>query len=179
MDAAAAQGYIDPDRVGLYGLSMGGVGVLRIVADTGRFKAAASLNGIADFASGYSAVATLPAVTGRTTEHGSAGFYESPFFPLYMGGKTPWRDPQGYVEASPYFAVDRIATPLLLIHSELDQADVGQYRQMFEALSRLRKEAVYIEYRGEGHGLSSPANIRHKLRTLADWYDKHLKPAAD
>ena len=170
VDAAVEAGYTDPERVGLYGISYGGIAALRAVV---------SSNGAANVLSHYGTWSVIDAVAGRSTQAGVVAHYESPFTPVYMGGAKPWEDPAGYIAASPFFGVDRIATPVMLIHSDLDQADVGQYRQMFEALSRLRKEAVYIEYRGEGHGLSSPANIRHKLRTLADWYDRHLKPAAD
>ena len=122
----------------------------------------------------------ISAVTGRSTEAGTTAHFETAAMsaPLFMSGATPWGDPDAYVETSPFFSADKITTPLMLIHGELDQAGTDSYRQMFEAMNRLRKEAVYIEYRGEGHSLASPANIRHQFHAIADWLDQHVRGEA-
>ena len=176
VDAAVAEGYVDPERMGLYGLSAGGIGSLRIITETNAFKAVVSKVGMANFASTYAGWSMISAVTGRATKAGTTAHFETAASnsTVFMAGATPWNDPDAYVEASPFFSADKITTPLMLIHSELDQAGTDSYRQMFEAMNRLRKEAVYIEYRGEGHSLASPANIRHQFNAMAAWFNEHL-----
>jgi len=49
---------------------------------------------------------------------------------------------------------------VLLVHSDWDYIDMAQYDEMFGALYRAGKEARYVRYWGEGHGPSSPANLR-------------------
>ena len=175
VDAAVRQGYADPDRVGLYGLSLGGMGSLWMLTQTDRFKAAVSSHGAANFTRMYGTVSLLDSVTGAMASYGEMGFFEVPADELYLGGARPWEDPQRYVNASPFFSVDKIVTPVMLVHSDLDGHDAGEYRQMFSALRRLRKDATYVEYRGEGHSPASPANIRDHFKRLTIWYDKYLK----
>lgn len=175
VDAAVAQGYADPDRIGLYGVSLGGIGSLWMLTQTDRFKATVSSYGAANFARMYGTVSLIDSVTGPTAAYGQMGFFEIPANELYLGGARPWEDPQRYTAASAFFSVDKITTPVMLIHSDLDVKDAGEYRQMFSALRRLRKDAIYIEYRGEGHIPTSPANIRHKIESVINWYDKYLK----
>ena len=180
VEAAGGEGYVDPQRMGLYGLSYGGIGSLRIAIDTDVFKAVVSKVGMANFASAYAGRSMISAVTGRATRAGATGHFETATSnsTVFMAGATPWGEPDAYVEASPFFAADKIMTPLMLMHAELDQAGTDSYRQMFEAMNRLRKEAVYIEYRGEGHALASPANIRHQFHAIADWFDTHVRGGA-
>jgi len=45
---------------------------------------------------------------------------------------------------------------------------------MFTALYRLNKDAVLVRYWGEGHVLTSPANIQDYWHRIFDWYDQHL-----
>ena len=135
---------------------------------------------MANFASAYAGRSMISAVTGPATRAGTTSHFETAASnsTIFMAGATPWSEPEAYVEASPFFAADRITTPLMLMHAELDQAGTDSYRQMFEAMNRLRKEAVYIEYRGEGHSLASPANIRHQFHAIADWFDTHVRGEA-
>jgi len=54
---------------------------------------------------------------------------------------------------------------------------VTQAEEMFTALYRLNKDALFVRYWGEGHVLASSANIRDFWRRVFTWYDRHL--AAD
>ncbi len=80
---------------------------------------------------------------------------------------------------SPLFNADKVKTPLLLVHSDLDILELSQYERMFTALYQQRKEAKLLEYWGEGHTPSSPANIRHLWSEMLGWYDKYLDVARD
>ncbi len=47
---------------------------------------------------------------------------------------------------------------------------------MFTALTRLNKDAVFLRYVGETHGIMSPANIRDMWQRIFNWYEKTLGP---
>lgn len=173
VEQAVKSGYSDPDRLGLFGHSYGGYGVLGIIAQTDRFKAAvASASAGADLISVYGQfdvrrrteadpVNILPSV--RWAERGQGRM-----------GLPPWRDPERYRRNSPLFYADRIGTPLMLIHGDLDLWPITQAEEMFTALYRLNKDAVLVRYWGEGHVLTSPANIQDYWHRIFDWYDQHL-----
>jgi len=75
--------FVDPDQIGVTGLSYGGFMTNWIVTHTDRFKAAVSQNGISDWI----------AMFGTT----DIGFYFSPD----QIGKEPWSNLQAYVDKSP------------------------------------------------------------------------------
>jgi dipeptidyl aminopeptidase/acylaminoacyl peptidase len=60
----------------------------------------------------------------------------------------PWQDWGRYVRNSPIFYVDRVTTPLLMFHGELDGA-AAQPEEFFTALYRQGKHAEYRRYLGE------------------------------
>lgn len=171
IDSAVANGFVDPSRVGLYGFSQGFHDVLQILTETDRFRAAAALNGISDFSSEYG---TLPLQRRLADEYtGDRRIGDAPRHETWLGAK-PWEAPDRYLRNSPYFQADRIHTPLLILHSDLDMFPIGQSEEIFTALYRLQKEATYVTYWGEGHGNLSPANIRDMWERLFKWFDDHL-----
>ena len=50
---------------------------------------------------------------------------------------------------------------------------------MFTALYQQHKEAKLLNYWGEGHAPSSPANIEDMLKNIFNWFDKYLDIARD
>ncbi len=92
-------------------------------------------------------------------------------------GRAPWRDPHRYARNSPLTSVERINTPVMLIHGDLDSTgSATQAEEMFTALSRLNRDAVFVRYWGEGHTLTSPANLRDLWPRRLAWYREHLGP---
>jgi dipeptidyl aminopeptidase/acylaminoacyl peptidase len=77
VDAAIAQGFVDPDRLFVTGGSGGGVLTAWIVGKTDRFKAAATQKPVIDWAS-FALTADGPF-----------------FFSRYWFASPPWEDPQG------------------------------------------------------------------------------------
>lgn len=175
VDALVARNIADPNRLGIFGQSLGGYTVNGILTQTDRFKAAAAIAGISDWRSYYLSMDP----TGR----GYAGVEHerSANIPIVEGGygqlgKTPWGDPELYEANSPIAFVDRIQTPLLLIHGEQDvRGGLDQAETMFVALWRQGKTARLSRYWGESHGLAlSPANVRSIHAELADWFARYL-----
>jgi len=155
--------YIDPERLGVDGISYGGYMTNWVVSHTDRFKAACSENGISN-------VATHAA----TSDIGSIWTINE------QGGVPPWDDPARYVERSPITYVKAIRTPMLLIHAESDfRCPVEQSEHLFMALKRLGREVVLVRFPDESHGMAALGRPRHRLerhRIVLDWFAKHLGP---
>jgi dipeptidyl aminopeptidase/acylaminoacyl peptidase len=167
----------DNDRVGVFGQSFGGYTVSALVGQTDRFKAAAAIAGATDIATNYGAFD--PAARGWPfIEQDMA--VNGPIYESGLGFKIdPATDPALYHRNSPLTFADRIHTPLLLIHGELDtRAPLSQPEALYSLLRRKGRPARLLRYWGENHSLAnSPANIRDITRELIDWFDLHLKGA--
>ena len=172
VDALVDQGLVDPDRVVLFGFSQGGVTSLYTASQTDRFKAVISTFGWADFFSHYFDGRGLyrygdVSLGNRWRYDGTAGYRPFGF------GVSPFDDPIIYAKNSPVALARGITAPVMLVHSDFDYFGVNQYDEMFNALYRLGKEARYVRYWGEGHGPSSPANIRDVWRRIDAFLAEH------
>ena len=174
VDALVAQGYADPDRINLIGFSQGGFASLWLATETERFRTIVSVNGWADTASHYFGQGVLQTFYPDEFPLGAEfGRYEDTESSSFVGiGGTPWQDVGPYFQRSPVYRANRIKSPVLLINSDMDGFALNQYEMMFTALYRLRKEASLVTYRGEGHGPSSPANIRDFWYRMFSGFDE-------
>ena len=165
VDKVVEMGIADNDRVGVMGHSYGGYSALSLIVQTTRFKAAVSSGGIANLLSHYTQMSDGTSIAIGWAEKGQGG----------MGG-TPWEFREKYIENSPFFYLDRVQTPLLILHGEED----GAYRadEVFVSLRRLGKEVVYAKYKGESHNLKGYANQIDFSNRMISWFDKWLKPAS-
>ncbi len=175
VDKVIEMGVADPERLGVWGHSFGGYGVYSIVSQTNRFKAAVASAGPSDLASVWGTF------IGPVRYHDSAAdsMYAARWTEVDQGamGGPPWQDPERYVRNSPIFRADKIQTPLLIVHGDLDEAvPIEQSEEMFSALKRLGKRARFIRYWGEGHVYHSPANLRDEWTQILAWFDEFLKP---
>jgi dipeptidyl aminopeptidase/acylaminoacyl peptidase len=163
-------GIADSNRIGIMGSSYGGYSTLALIVQSTRFKAAVAGASPADLISNYGTMNT--AGTNQTIGWSEKG-----------QGKMlgpPWEHRDRYIENSPIFYLDRIQTPLLLVHGEWDQAvSPRQSEEVFVGLRRLGKQVVYVRYAGEDHwpGTWSSANIIDYWNRVIQWFDDHLSPA--
>lgn len=159
-DAIIAAGYGNPDAQILTGFSQGGVSALYTAARTDRFQAVIALNSWADYSSHY--FGGLGEYAYADNYGASAQFrrYEAEGSEFNMSA-SPFGDPAKYFSGSPVFLAPQVTSPVLLFHSDLDGFPMSQFDAMYAALLRAGKDATYVQYIGEGHGPSSPANIRH------------------
>jgi len=176
VDQAIREGYTSADQVGIYGFSQGQHAVLEVLTQTDRFKAAVVGNGISNAISHYGTLPLHQRMLPEPFSFGNPERYEVASGPNGLGAK-PWENPMRFVDNSPVLRADRIHTPLLILHSDLDQFPLEQSEQLFSALYRLRREATYVTYWGEPHGILSPANIRDMWQRVFDWYHRHLAPS--
>jgi len=168
VNKAVEMGVADPERIGVTGHSYGGYSTLSLIAQSPRFKAAVMRAGMGDLVSGYGQLAPDGTNYGVAWSEGGQG---------RMGG-SPWEYRERYIENSPVFYLNRVETPLLIIHGTADDAVPAFLAdQVFTGLRRLGKPVTYVRYEGEGHweGSWSYANQVDALsRTLA-WFERHLK----
>jgi dipeptidyl aminopeptidase/acylaminoacyl peptidase len=161
-------GVADPSRLGVMGHSYGGYSVLSLIVQTKRFKAAMSVDGYGDILAAY----------GQMDKSGST--YNVPIAEngqALMGG-TPWQFRERYIENSPVFYLDRVETPLLLVHGAEDNAVASFLAdEVFVGLRRLGREVVYAQYQKESHSPQtwSYENQMDFCNRVIAWFDAHLK----
>ncbi len=94
--------------------------------------------------------------------------------------RTYWQAPELYYEMSPFSYADKIKTPLLLIHGEMDD-NQGTFPINSERLFNAIKgnggttRFVYLPY--EAHGYRAKENILHMLWEMNTWLDTYVKNA--
>ncbi|WP_329140121.1 S9 family peptidase [Streptomyces sp. NBC_01476] len=157
-----------PGRLYLAGGSYGGYLINWTLTRTGRFRAAVSERSVANLLSKYG-----------TSDNGfTVNRFEFGGLDLFDAGARELLD------RSPLHHAQRITTPLLLIHGELDQrCPIEQSEQLFTALRRLGRETVFVRLPGESHGYTAggrPDRRIARLKLITDWLDAHppLDPAA-
>lgn len=160
IDAAIAQGFIDPERLGVAGGSYGGYMTMWIVTRTHRFRAACMQRALTNWHSFYG-----------TSDIG-------PRFAESQVPGNPWDDHDKLFAHSPFRYVSNIQTPLLIIHSEEDhRCPIEQAEQVFIALKRLRRTTQFVRFPGENHELSrsgKPKHRRERLERILGWFQKYL-----
>jgi len=174
VDAAGVGGLVDTDRIGLWGHSFGAWSSVMSAAQSSRFRAVVALNGSFNF---QSVIADMPDVARMAGENdasavGSAWWLESGQAAMLQ---PYWSDPERYRRNSPFEAADRITTPILLIHGELDFGPT-QSEQMYAGLHRLGAPAALTLLFGEDHGVHNPGNLRLYYAQLLEWFDRYLRP---
>jgi dipeptidyl aminopeptidase/acylaminoacyl peptidase len=167
VDKVIELGVADPDRLGVMGHSYGGYSVLALIVQTTQFRAAVSSGGYGDLISEY----------GAMRKDGSTYFVELAEESQGRMGGTPWQFRDRYIENSPFFYLDRVQTPLLLIHGAVDvSAPASASEEIFVGLRRLGKEVLYAKYEGESHfpGVWGYDNQIDYWNRVIDWFDSHL-----
>src|SRR5262249_43234995 len=167
IDKVIDMGVADQHRLGLIGFSLGGYSVYGLITQTNRFSAAIAGAGPTDLVSSYG-----------TFDAGSR--YDDSYHRPYLMGLTEngqfrmgsplWKDYDRYRRNSPINYVEKVQTPLMIIHGDLDIIPIQQAEQFFVALERQNKRAQFVRYWGENHVIESPANIKDMWRRIYDWF---------
>ena len=146
------------------GHSWGGYTTLAMIVQTNRFGAAVMRGGMGDH---VSATAILQ----------RGGFsYGVQLEELFFGGQA-WEVPELYHKNSPIYLLDRVHTPLLIIHGEGETTvPVFLADQVFAGLQRLGKEVEFARDPNENHSESRwrYAHQRDYLTRMIGWFEAHL-----
>ncbi|HDR9485866.1 TPA: S9 family peptidase [Burkholderia aenigmatica] len=174
VDAAADAGYVDRDRLHLYGQSLGGWATMMLLARTPMFRSGVSSAGISDAAALY---ASLDARLRYDTGHDTRPERFSLIGKLLADNSwnidaPPWLRPDAYHAISPILHAAHITTPLLLIHGDADYVPLEQSERMFAALTQLKRDVRLVRYWGDDHVPQSPANIADRYRQMIGWMQR-------
>ncbi len=160
-DWAVAAGIADERRLYLTGGSYGGYLVNWTLTRTARFRAAISERSVSSLLSKFGT--SDNGFTVNRFEFGGADIYDDSIKVL--------------LDRSPLLHASAIQTPVLLIHGELDyRCPIEQSEQLFVALRRLGREAVFLRFPGESHGLATAGRPDRRVARLAailDWLAGH------
>jgi dipeptidyl aminopeptidase/acylaminoacyl peptidase len=178
IDKLIELGVADPERVALMGHSLGGFATYGLVTQTNRFKAAIAISGFSDLLSLYNSVFPTHRYLSYIDEDAVLP-WQAGLEGLYRMGNPPWRDLARYLRNSPITNVDRVRSPLLIIHGDMDFVPIEQAEEFFNALYRQGKRARFIRYWGEWHLLNSPANIRDFWNQVYAWLDEFCDISRD
>lgn len=160
------KGFVDEKNIGVQGHSWGGYQIAHLINETNIFKCAEA---------GAPVVNMISAYGGIRWGSGMSRMFQYERTQSRIGG-TLWEYPLRYVENSPIFFVDKVQTPVLILHNDEDGA-VPWYQgiEYFGALRRLGKPAWMLNYRGEPHW---PVKLQNRIDfniRLAQFFDYYLK----
>ena len=164
VNRAVELGYADPDRLGVWGHSDGGYAAMSLITQTTVFRAAVASASTVTMTQAYTSAVLL-------------GWCETGQGRI---GGTPWDKRDAYIENSPFYYLDRVETPVLLVAGERDETFGRGAREAFVGLRRLGKRVELRTYRRESHwpGAWSAADARDYYERVLDWFEEHLKPVA-
>lgn len=144
----------DPNRVAVGGHSYGAFMTANLLAHTNLFK-----GGIA-----------------------RSGAYNRSLTPFGFQNedRTYWQAQDLYTKMSPFSYADKIKTPLLLIHGEMDN-NTGtfpiQSERMYNAIKGHGGTVKFVSLPYESHGYAGKENVLHVLAEQFEWLEKYVKGA--
>jgi dipeptidyl aminopeptidase/acylaminoacyl peptidase len=156
VDGAIAMGVADPDRLGVGGWSYGGILTDHVLTRTNRFKAATSGASEVNYLANYG------------TDH-----YQKEW-EAELG--LPWRNTEAWTRISPFFQVEKVTTPTLILNGSDDlNVPLLNAEQFYQALRRLGRETELVVYPGQNHGIAKPSYQKDRYERYLAWYGKYLK----
>ena len=154
VDEVVRLGVADPKRIGVTGHSHGALMTVNLLAHSDLFRA-----GVA-----------------------TSGSYNKTLTPFGFQNerRSVWEAPEVYRKASPFFFVDKLKTPLLIIHGA-DDANPGttplQASKLYEALRGNGGTSRLVMLPHEPHWYSAMESNEQLLFELVGWFDKYVKGA--
>jgi len=146
-----SQGFIDKDRVGFYGWSYGGFLSLLLATKAGDiFKANVAGAPVTDFS-----------------------LYDTHYTERYLG--DPKKDVDAYKRTKIMDFVPGLQGRLLVIHGMADDNVLFTNSTMlFKKLQEEGKVYESLTYPGAKHGVSGSKNQTHVVKSMADFFERHL-----
>lgn len=168
VQSIVARGFVDAENMAIQGQSWGGYQVAYLITQTNMFKAAGAGAPVVNMTSAYG---------GIRWGTGMSRMFQYEQTQSRIGG-TLWEKPIYYIENSPLFFMDRVKTPVLIMHNDED-GSVPWYQgiEMFMALKRLNQPAWLLQYNGEDHNLVQRKNRKDLSMRLSQFFDHYLKGA--
>jgi dipeptidyl aminopeptidase/acylaminoacyl peptidase len=157
VDAAIAQGHVNPQQLYVTGGSGGGVLTAWIVGRTDRFRAAVTQKPVINWAS-FALTADLPNV-----------FYK------YWFAAPPWEDYEAYWQRSPLSRVGNVKTPTMVVTGEQDfRTPIAESEQFYQALRIRGVDTLLVRVPDASHSLDRrPSQLNARIAYILAWFAKH------
>jgi dipeptidyl aminopeptidase/acylaminoacyl peptidase len=154
VDTVINRGYVDSQRMYVFGCSGGGVLTSWIVGHTTRFAAASANCPVTDWLS----------FVGTTD---GASWYRN-------FAQLPWNDPSEHLRRSPLMYVGNVKTPTMLMTGVQDlRTPMPQTEEFYSALKMMKVPTAMIRFNEEWHGTSSkPSNWMRTQLYMRSWFDR-------
>ncbi|GIV31076.1 MAG: peptidase S9 [Saprospiraceae bacterium] len=162
------KGFVDRHRIGVQGHSWGGYQVAYLITKTDLFRCAES---------GAPVVNMFSAYGGIRWQTGLSRMFQYEHTQSRIGG-TIWEYPLRYLENSPLFFLDKVNTPVLIMHNDND-GHVPWYQgiEFFVAMRRLGKPAWLLNYNDEPHWPLKLQNRKDFQLRMSQFFDHYLMDA--
>lgn len=159
--------WVDEKKMALSGHSYGGGQTLWLITSSNLFAAAVA-----------GAPPTDRAYFARNLGFGGVSSSFKGIEMAFMNGKSLYKDPQAYFQDSPINYVDKVNTPLLMMHNIGDKnVDFVEGIQFFTGLRRNDKKAWLLQYDGESHGIHDQKAMEDFTIRMKQFFDHYLKNA--
>jgi dipeptidyl aminopeptidase/acylaminoacyl peptidase len=144
--------YVDPDRIGVFGLSYGGFLTLQaMTVDPTLWRAGIDVAGVVDWAT-YGAGYTTPRLG------------------------TPVQNPEIYNISAPIQHMDKLVRPLLILHGTNDRnVAFSDSLRLFDRLIKLGKPFESQIYPGEIHFFRRDIVLRDAWKRAEDFFERTVK----
>jgi len=158
VDFAIAQGWADPERLGVGGWSYGGILTNNVITKTDRFEGAISGASEVLYISNYG------------HDHYQLVWEQELGLPWEGDNRKTWE------RLSPFNYVEKISTPTLLMGGEDDwNVPILNSEQLYQALRRIGVPTQLVVYPRQGHGIRIPSYQKDRYERYLAWYDRWVK----
>jgi dipeptidyl aminopeptidase/acylaminoacyl peptidase len=156
VDSLVDAGLVDPDRVGITGVSYGGFLAKWAVVHSRRFAASVAVSGISNWLS----------------LHNTSGLGR--FCEIFLGG-DPYDVNGPYMGRSPVIKSRNCRSAVLILHGECDLAcPVSQAQEFYQAIAATGNPAELVVYRGAGHGMTARHHMVDVCVRMVAWFERHM-----
>ncbi len=161
-----ARGLVDPANIGHCGHSQGGYEAYYLATHSNLFKTAVAGAGISDM---FSFAGQMHWSSVPEFDHWETGQFRMQV--------APWEDVGAMMRNSPINRVHLMPAKSILIEigSEDGTVDMRQGVEFWNYARRAGKDAVMLNYPGEGHGLGKRENAIDYERRILQWFGHYLK----
>ncbi len=152
--------YVDPNRIGVWGLSYGGFFTLiAVTRHPMLFRSAVDVAGVVDYAM----------------------YYEDPYHGGWTASRigTPQQNPQVYANASPISHIGALERPLLILHgtADVNVPFIESVRLVDQALRENKGDLIsFMMYPGEFHYFSREQVLRDAWNRVDRFFATTLQP---
>lgn len=165
VDWAIKQGIADPEKIGILGYSYGGYAVLTGLTITPEvFTCGISVNGISNLDTFI-----------RSKDIKDNDYKNWYKWQTYVGNPESQEDQAAIKARSPFYHVDKISKPLLIVQGAKDErVPRSEADTMVKALKSADKEVKYILFPRESHHIRWWSNQFRLLNNMEKFFGKHL-----